>query len=81
VVIAAAVRARKIVADQADNYRRMYDADPAAIRRLLTAPVAQGGLAAGIVPAATSIPILPEEEYAAEWVGPSQTPGHIARGL
>lgn len=60
-IIASAIRAGKIAADRRDEYRRMYDADPKAIRNLLTASVEQGGLMPGIVLAA--------DDYPAEWLG------------
>ena len=44
-----AMRAGKIAAANRDEYRRMYDADPVAIRRLLTARVEEGGLMPGLV--------------------------------
>ena len=43
-VLDDAVRAGKIEAAARDEYRRMYDANPVAIRRLLTAAVEEGGL-------------------------------------
>ena len=50
-VIAAAIGAGKIEAGRADEYRRMYDANPAIIRNLLTANVEDGGLMPGLVQA------------------------------
>lgn len=70
-LIAAAVRERKIAADREADYRRMWNADPAVIRRLLTARVADGGLAAGQVVAGSSPPAAPAEPdgYPREWFG------------
>jgi len=50
-VIRAAIRDQKIRASQADDFRRLWDTNPAVYRNLLTAPVSAGGLAPGIVPA------------------------------
>lgn len=68
-LIGNAIRARKIAADRADDYRRLYDADPVTITRLLTAPVEQGGLMAGIAFDRSGQPAPPpEDEYPAEWL-------------
>src|SRR5438067_1161812 len=47
--IAAAIRDGKIDGARADEYRRMWDANPGIIRRLLTARVEDGGLMPGLV--------------------------------
>ena len=66
-LIAAAVRERKIAADREADYRRMWNADPAGIRRLLTARVTDGGLAAGQV-LASGTAFEREPDYPPEWV-------------
>ena len=66
-LIAKAVADRKISADRADDYRRMYNASPETIERLLTAPVAEGGLVAGINLGGNPFPELPTA-YPAEWL-------------
>ena len=66
-LIAKAVADRKISADRADDYRRMYNASPETIERLLTAPVAEGGLVAGINLGGNAFPELPSD-YPAEWL-------------
>lgn len=66
-LIAKAVADRKISADRADDYRRMYNASPETIERLLTAPVAEGGLVAGINLGGNAFPELPTD-YPADWL-------------
>lgn len=66
-LIAKAVADRKISADRADDYRRMYNASPETIERLLTASVEQGGLVAGINLGGNPFPELPTD-YPAEWL-------------
>lgn len=66
-VIAEAVRHRKIRQDQTDTYRRMWDANPSAIRHLLTASVAEGGFMPGLVAGQSGAP----DEYPREWLGPA----------
>jgi hypothetical protein len=48
-VIGAAVAARKIRASDRAGYERMWASDQVTARRLLTAPIEEGGLAPGIV--------------------------------
>ena len=66
-LIAKAVADRKISADRAEDYRRMYNASPETIERLLTAPVAEGGLVAGINLGGSAFPELPTD-YPSEWL-------------
>ncbi len=63
VLIARAIRSRKITAAQAPVYREMFATAPEQATTLLAGPVAQGGLASRAVPAAAA-----PEEYPAEWV-------------
>ncbi len=69
-IIAKAIKARKIAPDRADDYRRLYDADPRGIFNLLTAPVEDGGLMAGINIGGDPFPEQPTG-YPAEWLGDS----------
>lgn len=72
-LIARAVRLRQIAPDRADDYRRLYDADPMGITRLLTAPVSEGGLMAGV--AAAEAPFEPAPtEYPREWLHDGSRP-------
>jgi hypothetical protein len=48
-VLAQAIRERRISASQADEYRRIYDAQPLVMKHLLTASHAEGGLMPGLV--------------------------------
>lgn len=87
VLIGQAVQHRKIAAERASDYRKMYDAMPEQVEHLLTAPVEQGGLMAGIVPGPTPLrfaPNLPASagvapaadgptDYPAAWATPSGT--------
>ena len=66
-LIAKAVADRKIAADRAEDYKRMYNASPEIIGRLLTAPVAEGGLMAGINVGGDPFPEQPTS-YPAEWL-------------
>lgn len=66
-LIAQAVADRKINADRAEDYKRMYNASPESIERLLTAPVAEGGLVAGINLGGDPFPELPTD-YPVEWL-------------
>jgi len=78
-VISAAVRDKKITADSADAYRRMYDANAQGVTQLLTAPVERGGLMAGVASPAPS----PVDAYPAEWVpelGRPAAPSPVAAG-
>lgn len=47
-IINRAIHDQRISASQADEYRRLYDAQPAVIRRLLTAKGGEGGLMPGL---------------------------------
>ena len=69
-IIARAVKARKIAPDRAGDYQRLYDADPRGIFNLLTAPVEEGGLMAGINIGGDPFPEQPTD-YPAEWLGDS----------
>jgi hypothetical protein len=66
-VIAQAVAARKISADRADDYRRLFDADPRGITRLLTARPEDGGLMAGMNVGGDPFP-TPAADYPREWL-------------
>lgn len=70
-VIARAVNDRKIAADRADDYKRMYDANPNGMFNLLIAPVAQGGLVAGMNMGGDPFPVRPTD-YPKEWLGQEQ---------
>ncbi len=50
-LIQRAIGERRISAAQADEYRRLYDAQPEIITRLLTASSAEGGLMPGLADA------------------------------
>jgi hypothetical protein len=71
-LIGEAVAARKIAADRAGDYRRMYDAMPAEVEHLLTAPVESGGLMAGMIAPPTPAPFTPNAagptDYPQNWV-------------
>jgi hypothetical protein len=67
-LIAAAVTARKIAPDRAEDVKRMYDNDPKSIEHLLTAPVAEGGLMAGNAAAYNPLPPPVVAEYPADWL-------------
>lgn len=74
-IIARAVVARKIAPDRADDYRRMYDENPMGVFNLLTAPVAEGGLMAGLANHENPVPT----EYPREWLDSSDAPaGSVA---
>lgn len=66
-LIAKAVADRKISADRADDYKRLYNANPQIIGRLLTAPVAEGGLVAGMNVGGEPFPELPTD-YPTDWL-------------
>ena len=66
-VIAAAVKARKIAPDRAADYKRLWNADPSGIRHLLTAPVEQGGLMAGVAAPVAPFDPVPDE-YPSDWL-------------
>jgi hypothetical protein len=70
-LIANAVKARKIAAARASDYRRLFDASPQAISHLLTAPVEQGGLMAGINMGGEPFPSEPTE-YPRQWIAGSR---------
>ena len=67
-LITKAVADRKISADRADDYKRLYNANPEIIGRLLTAPVAEGGLVAGINLGGNAFPEGQSMDYPAEWL-------------
>lgn len=68
-LIGNAVAARKIAADRADDYKRLFDADPSSITHLLTAPVERGGLMAGVAYDRAGQPVpSPPTDYPAEWL-------------
>jgi len=72
-LIGNAVRARKIAADRADDYKRLFDADPRSITHLLTAPVERGGLMAGVAFDRNGQPAPPPpDDYPAEWLPETQ---------
>lgn len=78
-LIGNAVKARKIAPDRAEDYRRLFDADPNGITHLLTAPVREGGLMAGN--AAAVAPYAPGEqpdEYPREWIEQRRPSGAVA---
>lgn len=66
-LVAQAVADRKIAKDRAEDYKRLYNANPEIIGRLLTAPVAEGGLVAGINIGGDPFPELPTD-YPADWL-------------
>lgn len=72
-LIANAVKARKIAADRADDYRKMFDASPGSIAHLLTAPVKDGGLMAGINVGGDPFPKEPTE-YPKHWIQAGSSP-------
>jgi hypothetical protein len=76
-LIANAVKARKIAPDRADDYRRLFDADPHGVKRLLTAPVEEGGLMAGVAAVENPLPPVPTD-YPREWIGERRPGGNIA---
>lgn len=76
-LIAHAVQTRKIAPDRADDYRRLYDADPRGIHHLLTAPVEQGGLMAGNAAAVAPFEAQPDE-YPTEWLAGQPGRGSVA---
>jgi hypothetical protein len=77
-IVARAVASKKIAADRADDYRRLFDADPRGITRLLTAPAEDGGLVAGINVGGEPFP-TPATEYPREWLaGQSGVSGSVA---
>lgn len=76
-VIARAVNHRKIAPDRAADYKRLYDADPRGIFDLLTAPVEEGGLMAGVAAADNPLP-PPPQEYPREWIAGSRPSGRVA---
>lgn len=67
-LIAKAVADRKISADRAEDYKRMYNASPEIIGRLLTAPVAEGGLVAGINVGGDPFPEGQSTDYPTDWL-------------
>ncbi len=72
-VLDEAVRAGKIAAASREDYRRKYDADPVAIRRLLTARVEEGGLMPGLVgPGEDPVTAAPGG-YDSSWLEPART--------
>ncbi len=75
-IIAMAVKARKIAPDRADDYRRLYDADPRGIFNLLTAPVEEGGLMAGINVGGDPFPEQPTD-YPRDWLPETRSGGVI----
>ena len=75
-LIASAVQTRKIAPDRAEDYKRMWDADPKGIHHLLTAPVAQGGLLAGNAAAFNPLPPV-EAAYPAEWLPETRPRGQV----
>ena len=74
VLIGNAVAARKIAPDRADDYRRMFSADPRGVAHLLTAPPEEGGLMAGI---AGPLP-QHEDSYPRHWLAGSRPSGAVA---
>jgi len=75
-IIALAVKARKIAPDRAGDYSRMYDADPRGIFNLLTAPVEEGGLMAGINIGGDPFPEQPTG-YPRDWLPETRGGGDI----
>lgn len=73
VLIAQAVKDRKIAAHDVGKYRRWYDGNPAAYAHLLTASVEHGGLMPGLVPEGESAP----DGYPKEWLGGNQPTGAV----
>lgn len=66
--INAAAKAGKIRGADADHYRRMWDADPNSIRRLLTGRVEEGGLMPGLV----RVEDGPPDGYDESWLSPAE---------
>lgn len=75
-LIDRAVTARKIAPDRADDYRRMFDADPRGVHHLLTAPVESGGLMAGNAAAVAPFDPVPTE-YPRAWISGSRPTGAV----
>lgn len=75
-LIGRAVSARKIAPDRAEDFRRLFAADPNTVERLLTAPVEQGGLMAGVAELDNPRPI-PPTEYPREWIAGSRPTGGV----
>jgi crotonobetainyl-CoA:carnitine CoA-transferase CaiB-like acyl-CoA transferase len=73
-VIAAAVKAGKIAAADVPTYRQMFKDDPASARRLLTAPVIQGGLAARSQTPGARQDLGGPGAYPQEWVAAEARP-------
>lgn len=76
-LIGNAVNARKIAPDRAEDFRRLFAADPKTVERLLTASVEQGGLMAGVAELGNPRPI-PPTEYPREWIAGSRPTGGVA---
>jgi hypothetical protein len=75
-LIATAVRSRKIAPAGADEFRRRYDADPQGVTHLLTAPVMEGGLMAGVAAAVAPFDDDPTE-YPRDWLGDREASGAV----
>jgi hypothetical protein len=67
-ILDAAIRDGKIEASRRAEYARWYDANPAAIRNLLTASVEQGGLMHGLVRNDPGAVAASESEYDLNWL-------------
>lgn len=76
-VVAAAVKAKKISAERADDYRKLWDASPQDVFRLLTAKVEDGGLMAGVNLGGEPFPEAPTS-YPREWLAEGQPTGAVA---
>lgn len=66
-IIAGAVAARKIAPERSEDYRRMFDAAPVEVTQLLSAPVAAGGLMAGMNLGGEAFPTA-DNDYPREWL-------------
>lgn len=68
-IVAEAVRLRKIAPEDAESHKRHYDENPEGWGHLLTAPVEQGGLMAGLVLSGDH-----PTEYPSHWLGAGTRP-------
>jgi len=68
-VIASALREGKINAAQSAGFERMFDSDPRGALQLLTAPVSEGGLMAGVHNSVTAAQSdVADDAYPADWL-------------